>query len=204
MTPKTTVPSAAVAAAVQYTEVADSVWTISYRFSDQPEPSKDSDKAADKQPTERRRFFRGKLVVKFRNDGYTDIVAQEALGAASEQAVIVKAWGWDSEQSSDDDDDDGREQEYLLFSIDANLQTLDEGDGEPTTRTQRFYFQARQEKDTRSKTVSLVDGTVTIKQDVLRQSSRWALFSPTGILAQFRYVGDFIAKPYSSNAPNNS
>jgi len=117
---------------------------------------------------------------------------------ANQQCVIKISR---NEQSSNDDD--GREQEYLLFSIDANLQTLDEDDGEPTTRTQRFYFQARQDKDSRSKSISLVDDTVMIKQDVVQQSSRIALFSPTGIFAQFRYIGDFIAKPYSSTTPKS-
>jgi len=173
--------------AVEYSDISDSIWTLSYRFSDQPEPSDDEDEGAMKQP---RRFFRGKLTLHFRSDGYTDIVAQEALGTEMEKANIVKAWGWDIEESNEDG-----EQEYLLFSIDVGLPS---SDGEKAVR--RFYFQARQDKNTISQAISLTEGTVTIKKDVLQKSARWGFFSPAGILAQFRYVGDFIAKPSSVTA----
>jgi len=154
---------------------------LSYRFSDEPEPS-DDELAADDTLQKPRRFYRGKVVLKFLRDGYTEIIEKQSLGG--ETSNIVKAWGWDIEES---DDKDGRE--YLLFSIDVDI----EPNGE--RKRQRFYFQARQDKDTMSQAISLSKGTVTIKKDILRKDERWGFFSPGGILAQFRYVGDFIAKP---------
>jgi len=176
--------------AIEYSSIDDSVWLLSYRFSDQPEPS-DDEKATDDTIQQPRRFYRGKVVLKFLSDGYTEIIEKQSLGSESEKADIVKAWGWDIEES---DEADG--QEYLLFSMDVDFEL----DGERTR--QRFYFQARQDKDTRSQAISLSEGTVTVKKDVVQKSARWGFFSPAGILAQFRYVGDFIAKPTSANASN--
>lgn len=168
---------------VAYTDMKESVWTISYRFSDQPETQENS-KEVPTEPTPKRCFYIGKLTLTFRSDGYTEIVSQESSGSG--KATIIKVWGWDVEESNRDEDSN----DYLIFSVDANLSS------DVTTATkQRFYFQARLVKDIRSQLLTLEDGTVTIKQDLNQKSSRWALLSPAGILAQFRYVGDFLAKP---------
>jgi hypothetical protein len=155
--------------------IEDSVWTFQYRFSNEPESNKEED--AEGKP---RDFYRGKLTVKFRADGFTDILAQEP-GEPSKALSIVKAWGWDTETSGED------KKEYLLFSADIKLPA--------TGGQQRFYLQARQECE--GDTIVLEEGTVTVKRDVNDSSSPgfWGVFSGKGILAQFRYVGDFVAKP---------
>ena len=152
-----------------YKDVKDSIWTFSYRFSDQPEP-----KEAD--PYVKRTFYTGRLCLKFRADGYTDIISH--VPSSNNALDIVKAWGWDLEPSNDD------RKEYLLFSVDVVVPGNDE--------SRRFYFQTRQELERTC--ILLKDGTVTIKQDAADATSipgRWGFFSPKGILAQFRYVGDF-------------
>jgi hypothetical protein len=154
--------------------IEDSVWTFTYRFSNEPESNKEDE--AEAKP---RDFYRGKLTVKFRADGFTDIVAQEP-GETSKALSIVKTWGWDTEASSED------KKEYLLFSADIKL---------PKDGQERFYLQARQERE--GDAIVLKEGTVTVKRDVNDSSSPgfWGVFSGKGILAQFRYVGDFVAKP---------
>jgi len=63
----------------------------------------------------------------------------------------------------------------------------------------RFYFQARIDKS-KSGAITLADGTVTVKKDVSEKTKgMWGLFQVAGILSQFRYVGEFIAKPSSSS-----
>ena len=188
--PTTPQSAGTVETAVEYTDISDSAWSFTYRFSDEPEPSDDtsSDKSEE---TRRRRFYNGKVVLKFRSDGYTEILEQEqVLGSVespSRKAEIVKVWGWDIEESNEVDDG---ERKYLLFSMDVKLPQPNGG-----TTQQRFYYQARLNEDPRFKTISLSEGTVTIKSDVVQKSVRWGFFSPAGILAQFRYVGDFVAKP---------
>lgn len=173
-----TVPKAA-----SYSEVADSVWMLTYRFTDQP----------DSEATHRPRFFGGKMTVKIRRDGYCDLVSQEASGSATEACKLIKTWGWDVEFSKDIEKE-GNEAEYLLFSVDAELPSAVGTD----KTVQRFYFQARQDKDTRTGALSYADGTVTIKKDVVPKSTRWGLFAPGGILVQFRHVGNFVAKPVAN------
>jgi hypothetical protein len=155
--------------------IEDSIWTFKYRFSNEPESNKEEE--ADAKPRE---FYRGKFTVKFRADGFTDILSQEP-GEPSKALSIVKAWGWDTETSSED------KKEYLLFSADIKLP---EKGGQ-----ERFYLQARQERE--GDNIVLEEGTVTVKRDVNDSSSPgfWGVFSGKGILAQFRYVGDFVAKP---------
>jgi hypothetical protein len=164
---------------IEYADVANSTWRLSYRFCDEPKASEKDDKTTSR----KRRFFGGGATLTFRSDGYTDLVSQEA--ARQESAKIVKVWGWDVERSNDDDRD------YILFSMDVEL--LQDDDVNRTK--ERFYFQARQEIDGTTKAISLAEGTVTLKRDVVQKATRWGLFSPTGILAQFRYVGKFVAKP---------
>ena len=59
----------------------------------------------------------------------------------------------------------------------------------------RFYFQTRIEKDRRSGEIFLDDGTVTLKKDIEPPGGFWGIFNAGGILAQFRYCGEFIMKP---------
>lgn len=176
--------------AIEYTDISDSAWSFSYRFSDEPEPSDDTSSNKN-EATRRRRFYNGKVVLQFRNDGYTDILEQEQVVGSAEsplrKAEIVKVWGWDIDESNENDDREGK---FLLFSMDVKLPQPNGG-----TTQQRFYYQARLNEDPRFKTISLSEGTATIKRDVVQKSVRWGFFSPAGILAQFRYVGDFIAKP---------
>ena len=160
---------------ISYIDMKDSVWTFSYRFSDRPESDEGNQGAVAK-----RDFFAGKLCLKFRSDGFTDLVAHTPQREGTE---VTKVWGWDLERSNDDD------KEYILFSLDAKLP------GKP--KSQRFYFQARQDVD-KGNLIALKEGTITIKQDLIdsrKTPGMWGFFSPRGILAQFRYVGDFIAKP---------
>eukprot|EP00957_Ditylum_brightwellii_P018591 1396807-Ditylum_brightwellii.AAC.2 len=63
---------------------------------------------------------------------------------------------------------------------------------------QRVYFQARIDSvNNNDQEIVLKEGTVTIKQDLAetKKMMNFGFFSPKGILAQFRYVGDFVAKP---------
>lgn len=150
--------------------ISDSCWQLTYRFN----VGENNDDDANGQTT--RESYGGTVNVKFLANGYTELLCQKFSG--SRGATITKVWGWDIEVSPED------EQEYLLFSIDFKLS------GERSD--QRFYFQARHSQ---SPTVELAEGTITVKQDVVQNASRWPLFSPAGILAQFRFSGNFAAKP---------
>ena len=155
-----------------YKEVKDSVWTLSYLFSSEPKQRNTNEESEAVSATPTR--FGGKLTLHFKPDGYTDLVSHQPDAGSLN---IVKAWGWDLETSNEDD------LEYLLFSIDVLL---------PSGSKERFYMQAKQEVN--SGEITLKGGTVTVKQDVTETGSRWGLFSPKGILAEFRYVGDFVAR----------
>ena len=179
-------------ASAEYTDIADSVWSLTYRFSDVAEPSEDATAPDRVAGTEfRRRFYRGKVLLRFRSDGYTEMLNQESFASFSESspetADIVKVWGWDVEESDEPNDGPSK---YLLFSMDVKLS---QPNGETTQ--QRIYFQARQNQAARSQFISLSEGSVTIKSDLIQKSVRWGFFSPAGIMAQFRDVGEFIAKP---------
>jgi hypothetical protein len=182
----------------QCTAIANSVWQLSYRFSDRPEPRPDEDNLQTGLQ-QARKFYSGKLTLKFRSDGYTDIISQESLGSSSDAAIVTKVWGWDLDKSNEDNKKDSAaanaEKEFLLFSADFQIPWIDEEDRATKIISQRFYFQARQMKEKQTNIISLSEGTVTVKQDIVKKSMRWGLFSPAGILAQFRYVGDFVAKP---------
>ena len=179
-------------ASAEFTDIADSVWSLTYRFSDVAEPSEDATAPDRVAGTEfRRRFYRGKVLLRFRSDGYTEMLNQESFASFSESspetADIVKVWGWDVEESDEPNDGPSK---YLLFSMDVKLS---QPNGE--TSQQRIYFQARQNQAARSQLISLSEGSVTIKSDLIQKSVRWGFFSPAGIMAQFRDVGEFIAKP---------
>jgi hypothetical protein len=182
---------------VEYIEISNSVWALSYRFANDPEESNEGDK---ENTSLSRRLFGGKVTVKFRQDGYTDIISQESYGSSLDSCNLIKAWGWDIELSKDNENDANmNDQEYILFSMDVEFPNSENSIGHSTATTnskkERFYFQARKDTDIRSGIISLVDGTVTVKRDIVQKSARWGFFSPAGILAQFRYVGDFVAKP---------
>ncbi len=100
---------------------------------------------------------------------------------------MIKVWGWDIEQSAEEDDG----KDYLQFSVDFDV---------PGIGKRRFYFQAKQQVD-RNKVVSIGDGIVSVKQDVVQSKTAGILrfLSPKGILAQFSYVGNFVAKPCNKN-----
>ena len=170
--------AAAVSPDIAYNSLGGSTWKLTYRFSD--EPAKDENE--NEKPVV---FYRGQLTLQFKADGYTDLIIHEG-GDSVAKIDVVKVWGWDEELSQEDGE------RYLLFSIDATTPT------NPTK--QRFYFQARIERDNKN-IISPKEGTVTIKQDLAKSRGIMNLgfLSARGILAQFRYVGDFIAKPTSGS-----
>ena len=81
---------------------------------------------------------------------------------------------------------------------------LPASDPDLPSQTERYYFQARVDDETPNGGIALSDGTITVKKDVAEQTKgRWGLFNVAGILSQFRYCGDFVAKP-SSSTPSTS
>jgi hypothetical protein len=152
---------------IVYTDLKDSSWELTYRFSRDPPSDK------DEESQEPRINYSGKLTVTFKSDGYTDLLSHVPSGKNT--LDITKVWGWDEEVSQEDN------LRYLVFSINTN----DVGN--------RFYWQARIDND-RNGGISLADGTVTVKKDVA--SGFWGVFkNASGILAQFVYVGNFGGKP---------
>ena len=168
---------------LQIMNLNDSVWTLPYRFSSQPqeENENDDDKDVIIYPN-----YSGTLTVKLKGDGYSELMSHESRG---NQLVIDKIWGWDQEDSQKDDDKNS----YLLLSMDV---TLPETDPKLAGEKKRYYFQARIDQDVSDKAISLQEGTITVKQDISAKTNGvWGLFSVAGILTQFRYVGDFSARP---------
>lgn len=158
------------------TDLKDSTWTVSYRFSSQPKDDDDDDKNGIVLPN-----YSGKLTVLLKADGYSELIS-----TADDRLQIVKIWGWDEEYSQED------QKQYLLFSMDVQFP---KSDPKLPERKERYYFQARIDRSTNGE-ISLSDGTVTVKKDVSEKTKgMWGLFQVAGILTQFRYVGDFIAKP---------
>ena len=51
------------------------------------------------------------------------------------------------------------------------------------------------ETDSKTGEITLIDGTVTLKRDVEPPGGFWGIFNGGGILAQFRYCGEFLIKP---------
>jgi len=159
---------------VAYTDLKGSSWTLTYRFSN--EPTADDDQKDKKEDRPALINYSGKLSVTFRADGYTDLISHEPSG--SQTLYIDKVWGWDEETSSDDDET------YVLFSVNTKSSS-----GE----TERFYWQARIDVNEKNE-ITLADGTVTMKKDVQPPGGFWGVFNGGGILAQFRYVGNFGGK----------
>lgn len=163
------------------TSLNDSSWTISYRFaSDAVSKGKDDDNV-------KVTYYSGKLNIQLTGDGYTHIIEDnDGITNPSSQIEFKKIWGWDEEISKEDD------HVYLIFSADV---MFTKSDPNYTSKPTRYYFQAKVNKDLNSGEISLVDGTVTLKKDVEPPGGNWGVFNGGGILAQFRYCGDFLMKP---------
>jgi hypothetical protein len=164
------------------TNLKDSTWTISYRFSSQP---KDDDKDSSILPN-----YSGKFNLLLKADGYSELLSQQSTAITNDQKLqITKVWGWDEEYSQQD------QKNYLLFSMDVQLPA---SDPKLPSVKERYYFQAQINKSGSDGEISLKDGTVTVKKDITEKTKgRWGLFQVAGILSQFRYVGDFAAKSSS-------
>jgi hypothetical protein len=166
-----------------YKDVKDSVWTFSYRFASDPVSTTSSEDEEERSSPPTVPSYGGKMTLSLRADGYTDLVSHEP-SSPTKGLRVIKAWGWDLETSDED------EKQYILFSVDFEVP-------EPTSRTDRFYFQARQEQESNG-VISLKEGIVTIKRDVSESTGGprfWGFLSPKGILARFTYVGNFAARP---------
>eukprot|EP00980_Cylindrotheca_fusiformis_P001726 scaffold397_cov111-Cylindrotheca_fusiformis.AAC.4 len=172
------------------TKLEDSVWKLSYRFSSQPKDDS-NDEGIVVLPN-----YSGKLTVRLTPTGYCDIVVvPEEKGSSSTSSrtspdaralIISKVWGWDVETSRQDN------KQYLIFSMDVQFP---ESDPKRPNQVERCYLQARIDRGS-DNSIVLQDGTVTVKKDVSEKTKgRWGLFQVAGILTEFRYVGDFIAKP---------
>ena len=192
-------PQMAVPVVISNTQLEDSIWTLSYRFSSQPIP-KDNTSNNNNQEQQKNIFYSGKINLRLKEDGYSEQVIvknKEEENSGSDDIEITKIWGWDRETSSEDDLD------YLLFSMDVKLPESD-----PTTKSnskknqnERYYFQARidTEQENNRSVLVLKDGTITVKRDLTEKTNgRWGLFNVAGILTEFRYCGEFVAKPSSS------
>ena len=197
-----------------------------YRFANEPESADDGDDAdgdggrtstttatatatatgGEERPG--RRTYGGKVRIRFRPDGYSDILAPAVPVVENDGGVIVvdgrvatfeKVWGWDLEAASppsssggDSGEGGGGASEYLLFSADVRLPP-------PISAVERFYFQASVGTDGGGGGggLSLSDGTVTVKRDVGAPGGGWwgAFRGAGGILARFRLVGEFRCLP---------
>ena len=170
------------------TAIPDSVWTLQYRCS--AAPVQDDDDDDDAAPPD---YYSGTITVRWRGDGYTDLIEQTTTTGNTNSnegcLMFTKAWGWDIELDREQED-----REYVLFSTDATVPSSSSDAPSP----QRFYWQAQLDT-TSSSSLRLVDGTVTVKQDVIQKDGGGGWFpfllSPAGILAQFRSVGVFVARP---------
>jgi len=167
---------------ISCTSIPDSSWTLTYRFASDPPPDDDEE---DRTVS----TYSGKLTVKFLADGYTDLIFHKPTSMGGSTLSVEKVWGWDKEISSED------ELEYLLFSFNALLPATDATDPNEVVR---FYMQARVDSSDSDGQLNLAEGTVTMKKDVKPPGGFWGAFNGAGILAQFRYVGNFVAKPASN------
>ena len=167
-----------------YTSLDNSNWTISYRFASDPPPKEDDGDGTVME--QKLLYYSGKVSIRFRQDGYTDILT--TTDPKSSPVTFVKFWGWDTEISEEDGET------YLSFSSDVVLPSndLNYNDG----ASLRFYFNAKVEESEADGVLSIRDGTVTVKRDVQSPGGGfWGVFNGGGILAQFRYCGEFLIKP---------
>lgn len=179
---------------MEVTDLGESTWIVSYRFSSQPKDDEKNNSNDDQTQgtTTLLPNYSGKVTLRLREDGYTDLVSP----SEANKLVISKVWGWDEEYSQED------QQQYLLWSMDVRIP-----DSDPLLpgATERYYFQARIDREGSKGVIALRDGTVTVKKDVAEKTKgRWGLFQVGGILTQFRYVGDFVAKPAPMPPPESS
>ena len=164
-----------------YKDIKNSEWQLSYRFaSDAINRDKEDDSSSSK-PV----IYSGKVKIQLSADGYTNVIP-DGDSSSEGKLKFAKFWGWDEEISREDDE------KYLLFSADVMLPSSDPNFSKKPIR---FYFQTRIEKDRRSGEIFLDDGTVTLKKDIEPPGGFWGIFNAEGILAQFRYCGEFIMKP---------
>jgi hypothetical protein len=156
-----------------YNSLNDSTWRITYRFaSDAVSKEKETDDEVNVT------YYSGKVDIKLTDDGYTNLLDSSSTAS---NIKFEKFWGWDEENSKEDDLD------YVLFSADVRLPEKE--------KPIRYYFQSQINTNSRTGEITLVDGTVTLKKDVEPPGGFWGVFNAGGILAQFRYCGEFIMKP---------
>ena len=172
------------------TQLEESIWTLSYRFSSQPSPKESDNNSDNSESPEPKVFYSGKFDLLLKQDGYSEKI-QQITEAKENDIEIVKIWGWDKETSNEDN------LEYLLFSMDIKFP---KSDPDLSSQTERYYFQARVEQDiSTDKSIALKEGTITVKKDVTEKTGgMWGLFNVAGILTEFRYCGDFVARATSS------
>jgi len=193
------------------TQLENSVWTLSYRFSSQPIPKDDDSDSRDnhnnqerEEQTQKLIFYSGKMNLLLKTDGYSEQLLPPVLINVTNNnhdIEIIKIWGWDRETSGEDN------LEYLLFSMDVKLPNSDpllssSKKNQNQSQIERYHFQARieQKQENSNNMITLKDGTITVKKDIAeRTKGRWGLFNVAGILTEFRYCGNFVAKPSSSS-----
>lgn len=159
-------------------DIRGSSWIMPYRFASDAVPQ-------DKET--KMNYYNRKIKIEFTPDGYTNLIeCIEPSEENTKRLQFKKFWGWDEEISNEDN------LKYVLFSADIQLP---ETDSNYTEKPMRFYFQARVDKDDKSGNITLNDATVTLKKDIQPPYGFWGFFSGQGILAQFRYCGDFLMKP---------
>lgn len=165
--------------AVVHKKLEESTWALKYRFSSQPSP-KGSEENENSEP---KTFYSGDINLLLKADGYSEQIPSENNNKDGIQ--IAKIWGWDKETSNEDNLD------YLLFSMDVKFPKTDP---DLPKQTERYYFQARIEQDAKG-SISLKEGTITVKKDVTEKTGgMWGFFNVAGILTEFRYTGDFVAR----------
>lgn len=188
-----------------YTQLENSDWILSYRFASDPISSNDDDTKPGNEndmtnmktkPTIVEKpivYYSGKVVVRLKDDGYTELLpplddTTTTQSSSSKSLTFLKFWGWDKEISNED------EKEYLSFSADIVLPKSDPNYSSSSSSC-RFYFNSQVETDSQTGEISLTSGTVTVKRDIEPPGGFWGVFRAGGILAQFRYCGEFLIKP---------
>ena len=188
-----------------------------YRFANEPESAEEDDDAGKKKGPDRRTYG-GKVRIRFRPDGYSDILPPVVVD--NDDVIVIvdrrvatfeKVWGWDLEAASSSsggpsgdgggggDPSSPESSDFLLFSADVRLPP-------PISAVEKFYFQASVVVSPADKMggggLSLNDGTVTVKRDVGAPGGWWGAFrGGGGILARFRLVGEFRCLPVEAIIP---
>jgi len=165
------------------TSFKNSTWLISYRFASDAVKQDDDD---DDDEEVKLIYYSGKVEIKLTEDGYTNVHSDNSKEGSSSGVRFEKFWGWDEETSQEDD------LQYVLFSADV---LLPEADPNNEKKPIRYYFQAQVDTDAKSNEITLSGGTVTLKKDIKPPGGFWGVFNGGGILAQFRYCGEFLMKP---------